>query len=460
MRRVVSFLLAALGVLGAGLAAGAPAAWAAPTPAPAGQAPPAGKTVCTITSPRLNELSGIVATADGYVVMNDSTNIPDRKRIFFLDAGCKITDEISYPGGPRDPEDLALSPDHKTLWIGDIGDNDATDAAKTRSTVALWKMPVSGSSKPVIYRMSYPDGDHHDAEALLIAGNGTPVIITKELSGKALLYSPTGPLKANVQTGVPLKRVGEVTLPRGSTTDNPMKAAGRVLITGAARSPDGSKVALRTLADAYEYDVTNGDVVAALTTGTPRMTPLPNEAWGEAISYTPDGKSYVTVSDVGNLANPPAPVILRYAPTDWLAHHAATGTGPTITQKDDRSWWQKMSLKQMEYGIAAFGLLGALLVLLGVFGILRARKRPAGTDGLGGDNAATAMIPQVRDDYGYEQYYDAYGYSDAYPQQTGGGQGGGRIYGGGQSAPTGYGEPEYPYDPAGYGYPENDRGRY
>lgn len=456
-------------MFGAGLSAGAPAAWAAPSPAPAGQVPPAGKMVCTINSPRLNELSGIVATANGYVVVNDSTNVPDRKRIFFLDTECKIINEVSYTGGgPRDPEDLALSPDRKTLWIGDIGDNDATDVAKTRRTVALWKMPVGGSTRPVIYRMSYPDGDHHDGEALLISGNGTPVIITKELSGKALLYSPTGPLKANVETGVPLKRVGEVTLPKGSTTDNPMKAAGRVVITGAARSPAGTKVALRTLADAYEYDVTNGDVVAALTTGTPRMTPLPNEAWGEAISYTSDGRSYVTVSDVGNLANPPDPVILRYSPTDWLANHAATGTGTTITEKDDRSWWQKMSLKQMEYGIVAFGVFGALLVLLGVFGILRARKRPPTDDGSGGDNASTAMIPPVRDDYGYAQYYDEYGYADGYGQQPrypaddrygypDDGQGGGRVYGGGYSAPARSGEPSYPYDPASY---PDDRGRY
>jgi hypothetical protein len=493
--------------------------------------------VCTISNSRLVELSGIIATAKGYVVMNDSSDVADRKRIFFLDGKCKVTKEVSYAGaGPRDPEDLALSPDGKTLWIGDIGDNDATEPSKTRKTIALWKMPLTGASKPIIHRLAYPAGDHHDAEALLIDGDGTPIIITKEVTGKAFLYKPTAPLQANTEAGVPMQQVGEVTLPKGSNTENPMRAAGRLIVTGAARSPDGSKVALRTLADAYEYDVSNGDVVAALTTATARMTPLPNEPWGEAISYSADGATYVTVSDTGNLADAPDPVILRYAPTDWLANNAAPDAA-TATETDDRSWWQKMSLQQMEYGIGAFGLFGALLVSVGVVGIMRARKRRALAAGLAGDvgfdpgdDAATAMISPVQDEYGqgYDDgwgglaaqggYADDYGYGGAYepaggayepaggayapaggvyhaggayqsdgayrggeygsyPQQTaypaddrhgyadagqGGGQvyGRGQVYGAGHSAPAQYGEPDYPYDPAGYGHPEGDRGRY
>ncbi|HEX2355735.1 MAG TPA: hypothetical protein VHI50_04640 [Micromonosporaceae bacterium] len=487
---------------------------AAPTPAPAADAaPPAGTKVCTITNPRLVELSGIIATAGGYVVMNDSSDIPDRKRIFLLNDKCGVDKEVSYSGaGPRDPEDLALSPDGRTLWIGDIGDNNAANANGTRKTIAVWKMPLTGSSRPVIHRMAYPEGDHHDAEALLIGGDGLPVIITKEQTGKAFLYKPTARLQANTQEGVPLRRVGEVTLPKGSTTDNPMKAAGRLMVTGAARSPDGAKVVLRTLADAFEYDVSGGDVVAALTGGTPRMTPLPNEPWGEAISYSPDGASYLTVSDTGNLANPPDPVILRYAPTDWLAMNPAEGGAGIVTETDDRSWWQKMSLKQMEVGIATFGGLGALLVLVGVFGILRARRRPAGGAVGGGafrvgDNAATATIPHVQDDYGHgyndgwggvatqhgydDHYYGgahepaagvyraggtyqssgvygSYPHPDTYPADevyghAGAGQGGGQVYAGGQLNGDGYagagqyGEPEDPYDPAGYRYPDPDR---
>ena len=41
----------------------------------------------------------------------------------------------------------------------------------------------------------------------------------------------------------------------------------RLLVTGGANSPDGTKVVLRTYSDAYEWTVTSGDVVAAITKG-------------------------------------------------------------------------------------------------------------------------------------------------------------------------------------------------
>ena len=59
-----------------------------------------------------------------------------------------------------------------------------------------------------------------------------------------------------------------------------------MLVTGAARSPDGSKVVVRTYADAFEFDVPNGDIVKALTDGKPRATALA-DPFGEAIAYTP-----------------------------------------------------------------------------------------------------------------------------------------------------------------------------
>src|SRR3712207_6972861 len=52
----------------------------------------------------------------------------------------------------------------------------------------------------------------------------------------------------------------------------------------------GGKVVLRTYSDALEWDVSGGDVLAALT-GKPRVTPLPDEPFGEAITYSRDGKS-------------------------------------------------------------------------------------------------------------------------------------------------------------------------
>ena len=224
--------------------------------------------VCTVDDPRAVELSGLVATADGYVAI-DSQFDSDQVRILYLDGACQVTRTAGYPTAARDPEDLAVAPDG-TLWVADIGDN--VDAQTRRQTIALWRVPAGGGA-PVIHRLTYPDGPH-DAEALLFAGDGMPVIVTKELSGPAGLYQPTAPLLPGTAAGVPLKRVGEFR-PTATGENNLLGGLGEPMVTGAATSPDRRRVALRTYTAAYEWDVPDGDVVKAITTSTPRLPPCP-----------------------------------------------------------------------------------------------------------------------------------------------------------------------------------------
>ena len=44
-----------------------------------------------------------------------------------------------------------------------------------------------------VYRLSYPDGPH-DAEALLLAPDGTPYLVTKEVLGASKVYRPASAL--------------------------------------------------------------------------------------------------------------------------------------------------------------------------------------------------------------------------------------------------------------------------
>ncbi|MEV6799164.1 hypothetical protein AB0M91_12585 [Micromonospora rifamycinica] len=404
MRRAVSSVTVALALFGAAVASAAAAGVAPVSAAPVGAGSPAtvpvaagvplavsplavapvavapvaaaaaGKKKCTITDERLRELSGLVATKTGYIVINDGTLQESRKRVFFLDTKCKIAKEpVKYSGdGPFDTEDLALSPDGRTLWIADTGDNVTSRERRTR--VAVWTMPVSGSKQPVLHRLSYPERKPHDAEALLVGADGLPLVITKVPSGKAEIYTPEAKLDSGGDTEpVPMKKVGEITLPK-TTTDNPLNIIGRVAITGAARSPDGSRVVLRTYADAFEYDVSGDDIVAALTTGKPRVTPLA-DPFGEAIAYTPDGTGFVTVSDGGELS-PEDPIdILGYTPSTKGAEtvEGAAGVKPAAGQ----SWYDKLSLDQITYLIGAVGAIGAVLVGAGIVGIVRSRRRAA-----------------------------------------------------------------------------------
>ncbi|MET7946100.1 hypothetical protein [Micromonospora sp. NPDC005324] len=376
MRRVVSSVTVALGLLGATVAL---AGVAAAAPAPGASGPPAanpGQKRCTIVDERLRELSGLVATKSGYVVINDGTEVAERKRVFFLDSKCKISKEpVRYSGqGPFDTEDLALSKDGKTLWIADTGDN--PDSKERRSRVALWSMPVTGAKAPTLHRLSYPEAKPHDAEALLIGDDGKPLIITKVTSGKAEIYTPSAALKSGDTAPVPMRKAGELTLPK-TQTENTLNTFGRIAITGASRAPDGSRVVLRTYADAFEFDVTGGDIVGALTTGKPRVTPLA-DPFGEAISYTSDGKSFLTVSDAGRFTEDEPLDILSYAPSTSTAVALAAEDGAKPAAS--KSWTDGLSLDDITYLVGAVGLIGLLLVAGGIFGIVRARRRPPPAD--------------------------------------------------------------------------------
>ncbi|MFJ8203046.1 hypothetical protein [Micromonospora chalcea] len=372
MRHVVSSVTLALGLVGAVVAPAGPAP-AAPAAAPVLAAAP--KKKCTVEDNRLRELSGLIATSSGYVVINDGTDDPSRKRVFYLDAKCKVEKEVRYSGdGPFDTEDLALSPDRKTLWIADTGDN--VEKKTRRERVAVWTMPLSGAKQPVLHRLSYPGKEPHDAEALLVGDDNMPLVITKDLSGKSEIFTPTVKLKAaGDPEPIPMKKVGEVTLPK-TDTENKLGSPGRALVTGAARSPDGSKVVLRTYADAFEFDVSGGDIVKALTTGKPRITPLA-DPFGEAISYTPDGKLFVTVSDGGTLDDSDPIDILSYTPSTTGVEALPNGGKAETKAAAEKSWLEGLSLDEITYLIAAVGVIGALLVGAGVFGILRSRRKPA-----------------------------------------------------------------------------------
>src|SRR5262249_15593924 len=157
----------------------------------------------------VTEASGIIATANGFVIVNDSNIDPSRVKIFFLDANCKLVNSISYPKPARDPEDLALGKDG-TIWIADIGDNSSLTggSGSRRTTIALWTL-APNAREPVTHRLAYPDGKPRDAETLLLNGDGTPVIVTREPGGE--VYVPAAPLQTNNTEGVKLKKIGTFT---------------------------------------------------------------------------------------------------------------------------------------------------------------------------------------------------------------------------------------------------------
>jgi hypothetical protein len=385
MRRILGVFIV---VAGLGFGSAMPAMAYAPTPSAPGSPPGspvagAGQPVCRITDSRVTEVSGIVATNTGYVVINDSNVDRSRVKIFTLDAACKVTGVVSYPTIARDPEDVAVARDG-TIWVADIGDNTSLTggSGERRSTIALWSL-APGAREPVIHRLTYPDGNPRDAEAILLNGDGTPVIVTKQPGGE--VYVPDGPLVPRTTEGVKLRSVGKFAATK-TGTPNPLSFIGEATVTGGAVSLDGAKALVRTLSDAYEFDVADGDVAKAITSGKFRITPLPNEPQGEAISFTADGRSYVTVSDVAGPAS-----ILRYAPGNLNLARASAGPGTPASQDDEPSFFSRLSLQDITYIVAGVGVIGLLLVAVGIVGIRRSRAQRRAT-GAAGTVRASASV--------------------------------------------------------------------
>jgi hypothetical protein len=269
-----------------------------------------------VNDPRLQEISGLAAVDTGYLAVNDSNPDPSVMRIYRLDNQCKVTGTTAYPSDARDPEDIAVAPDG-TVWVADTGDNDAK-----RTTVALWKL-APGEKTPVIHgsptrrrqgRRGAADQRRRHADHRHQGGR------------QARHLHAERPLVARSNAGVPLKRVGQFDLP-ASQTSNPLGQIGRTVVSGGATAPDGKRVALRTYADAMEWDVPDGGRCEGDHHRQAADDAAAQRAAGRVDHYSRDGKTFITVSEV--TAGRAAP-LLRYTPAAPAApakSQAAAGGG-------------------------------------------------------------------------------------------------------------------------------------
>ena len=247
---------------------------------------------CRLADPRIDEASGIapgLASPGVLYVQNDSG---DTNRFFALDARtCRTAATITVTGARNvDWEDIAVGRDAggtPSVWLADIGDNDAR-----RPDVAVYRVaepriaPTDRDRRvriPVadVWRLRYPGGPA-DAESFAVAPDGTGYVVTKADLGDSVVYRCRPARPGAGADAAPVGRV-HFTLP-ASAAGGPLGRLGGLLATGAALSRDGSRFAVRTYSTAYVWTVRDGDVAAALRT-RPVMITLPDQPQGEGIAF-------------------------------------------------------------------------------------------------------------------------------------------------------------------------------
>ncbi|GLZ79045.1 hypothetical protein Afil01_38520 [Actinorhabdospora filicis] len=354
---------------------------AAADPSGEPQPPKAGEDVCSISDQRLSTLVGLAADGDGYWAVADGSVNMSQLDVIQLDGSCKVKKTVTaYRGGgpadPVDPQDLAIDKDGR-LWVADFA-----DPAKTRDRIALWRVDPKDPNKSELYRLTYPGGEKHDSTALLLTPDGKPLVVTKD-ARSAVLFAPTGELKDG-QT-VELKEAGKFEFKATDTPGGPIGPPGQVVATGAAVSADGSKAVIRTYTDAYEWNVTGGDVAKAITGGAPLRTALPDEAVGEAIAYK-DGKFVTGSQDEGSGA-----ALRSYDPVV-----PETPKAESKDEGDSRSFFDKLTLDQIIWIIVGVGIVGLVLAGVGVFVIVRSRKARAAAAAKPSGQAEDAIDDHLR----------------------------------------------------------------
>jgi hypothetical protein len=271
----------------------------AQTSQPADRAPAA---LCQLSDHRIDEASGIAASRANpgcYYVHNDSG---DKPRVFLVDRQGRTRATLKLRGAAaEDYEDIALAPGRDpNSWdvcVADIGDNKAR-----RPHVVIYRfadvatpdrldaeMPVAVTAT----RVRYADGPCN-AEAFCVhPRTGDGYILSKHTGGHVRVYKLAAPWgDRDPTTARELPRVAEFDLP-------PAVALAHV-ITAADIAPDGRRLAVRCYMDGWEWRLPPGTADSAFDrvfASAPTRLTLPAEQQGEALCYSPDGHSLLTVSE-------------------------------------------------------------------------------------------------------------------------------------------------------------------
>ena len=260
----------------------------------------------TFADARITESSGLASSATGELLFthNDSG---DAARVYAVGGDGRTVATYLLPGvEPRDWEDMARGPDEQgrsSLWLGDIGDNSAVRGEgivvhRVLEPVPDGRVEVT-TEAPTSFWLRYPDGPR-DAEGLAVhPQTGRLYVVTKPLVGAAQVYAAPQPLDADGPNVLEL--VGHVQPRATGTPGGPgIGAFAQLLVTAADIAPDGSRFAVRTYTDVYEWDLdpaATGDVLRAALEAEPRVRSLPPVEQGEGLAYATDSASLLTSSE-------------------------------------------------------------------------------------------------------------------------------------------------------------------
>lgn len=231
-------------------------------------------------SPMIPEASGIADSRKnpGYLWVQEDSGQPNE--LYLLSHSGKILKKVRIKGSTnRDWEDLALT--NGKIFIGDIGDN-----AQTHSTCYFYIFPEPEKTIDTVYNFEkisfqYEDGAH-DAEAFLIDPASNDIYIITKRDNPSKIYKISAPYSSSALHTA--KYVGQLNFS---------------LVTGAALSPDGTGIMIKTYTSLLYFERRNGEKLETVLAKNPVVIPYTLEPQGEAVCFKNDNSGIYTLSEKG-----------------------------------------------------------------------------------------------------------------------------------------------------------------
>ncbi len=240
-----------------------------------------------LRAPRLVESSGIAPSTRVPGVFWTHNDSGDEPRLYATDSAGSDLGSVLVAGATNvDWEDLGSGPcpghPGRCLYPADIGDN---RHARRRIVVYRLAEPAPPTGRPDTLRrvplesataLTYP-GRPHDAEAIAVEPSGGILVITKELRRPPLVFRV--PERREPQ------RTGEVdTLKLVGSLDIVPSIARLRMVTGAAVSPDGRILVVRTYSSLHFFRLRGDSLPAPITPATGLTIPVV-EPQGEGVAF-------------------------------------------------------------------------------------------------------------------------------------------------------------------------------
>lgn len=266
----------------------------------------------TIKDKRLTEISGLAVSKKNegiFWVHNDSGNDSE---IYGINQDGEIIGIIRFPEKENfDWEDIALGngPEDNTdyIYIANTGDN--YQIRKIYNILRLKEPDLDKNIKEQIIEVKnydtiyfvYPDGSH-DCEALFIDNKTKDLYIITKRDTLANLYLLPYPQLTGLNTINNAKFVTQTKLGFNRTKKTSS------WICAADLSRDGNHLIVKSYDSIYYYKI-DSNLKYKLQDQPYYLHYIP-EPQGESVAFSPDGKYYYTISEVGPMNI--APVIYRY----------------------------------------------------------------------------------------------------------------------------------------------------